>query len=240
MKLHAKVTVFFAVLSACLIGALVTIGLYSFRTYSVATATEQIRTAAEIVRVSLTESMINGVIDQRAGLLERLMEVQGLRSARVIRGPLVEHQFGKGLAREQPADEIESTVLAKGQPVFVITEDDAGTGFRGTIPFVATNKGSPELPSVPPGARGFGSRRGDHHDVHRAPEAKAMLTVSLMVLAVGLFSLVAYLVFRRHDQPRGRDRRPRRGRRAARHRRRLQRFGAVSRRATRSARSAAT
>ncbi len=143
MKLHAKVSVFFAVLSACLVAALVTIGLYSFRNYTVATATEQIRTAGEIVRVALTESMINGVIAQRAGLLERLMEVQGLRSARVIRGPLVEHQFGKGMSREQPADDIETQVLAKGQPAFEITEDEAGAGFRGTIPFVATNKGSP-------------------------------------------------------------------------------------------------
>jgi diguanylate cyclase (GGDEF)-like protein len=201
MKLHAKVTVFFGILSACLIAALVTIGLYSFRTYSVATATEQIRTAAEIVRVSLTESMINGVINQRAGLLERLMEVQGLRSARVIRGPLVEHQFGKGMSREQPADEIESQVLAKGLAAFEITEDEAGTGFRGTIPFVATNKGSPnclQCHLVPEGAV-LGAVTITMSIEHL--KRKAMITVSLMVLAVSLFSLVAFLLFRRMVQP---------------------------------------
>jgi diguanylate cyclase (GGDEF)-like protein len=201
MKLHAKVTVFFAVLSACLIAALVTIGLYSFRTYTVATATEQIRTAGEIVRVALTESMINGVIAQRAGLLERLMEVQSLRSARVIRGPLVEHQFGKGLSREQPADEIEAQVLAKGQAAFEITEDEVGTGFRGTIPFVATNKGSPnclQCHLVPEGAV-LGAVTITMSIEHL--KRKAILTVSLMVLAVGLFSLVAFLLFRRLVQP---------------------------------------
>lgn len=201
MKLHGKVTLFFALLSTCLIAALVTIGLYSFRTYTIATATEQIRTAAEIVRVSLTESMINGVIDKRTGLLERLMEVQGLRTARVIRGPLVEHQFGKGLSREQPADDIEAQVLATGQARFEITEDDTGAGFRGTIPFVATNKGSPnclQCHVVPEGST-LGAVTISMSIEHL--KRKAILTVSLMVLSVGIFTLIAYLLFRRLTQP---------------------------------------
>jgi len=202
MKLNAKVTVFFAVLSTALVAALVSIGLYSFRSYTIATATEQIRTAGEIVRVALTESMINGVIAQRAGLLERLMEVQGLRSARVIRGPLVEHQFGKGMSREQPADEVEGRVLAKGQPEFMITEnDEAGAGFRGTIPFVATNKGSPnclQCHQVPDGAvLGAVTITMSIEQLRQ----KAVLTVVLMVVAVGLFTLVAFLLFRRMVQP---------------------------------------
>ena len=45
--------------------ALVAISLYAFRSYSIISATENIRTAAEIVRVTLTESMINGTINKR-------------------------------------------------------------------------------------------------------------------------------------------------------------------------------
>jgi diguanylate cyclase (GGDEF)-like protein len=201
MKLHAKVSVFFAVLSVGLAAAVVAIGLYSFRTYTIATATEQMRTAAEIVRVALTESMINGVIAQRAGLLERLMEVQGLRSARVMRGPLVEHQFGKGMSREQPADEIESRVLAKGQPEFMVTEDEAGVGFRGTIPFVANSKGTPnclQCHQVPDGSvLGAVTITMSIEKLRQ----KAILTVELMVLSVALFSLVAFLLFRRVIHP---------------------------------------
>lgn len=197
MKLHAKVTAFFAVLSACLIMAVVAIGLYSFRIYSIATTTEHIRTAAEIVRVALTESMINGVINQRAGLLERLMEVQGLRSARVIRGPLVEHQFGKGLSREKPADDIETRVLANGQAAFEITEDEAGIGFRGTIPFVATSKGSPNCLQCHQVADGsvLGAVTITMSIDHL--RRKAILTLSLMIAAVAVFSFVAFLLFRR-------------------------------------------
>jgi diguanylate cyclase (GGDEF)-like protein len=201
MKLQTKVTVFFSVLSACLITALLVIGLYSFRTYSIATSTEHIRSAAEIVRVSLTESMINGVIGRRAGLLERLMEVQGLKSARVIRGPLVESQFGKGLSREAPADELESGVLATGRADFRVIEDEGGVSFRGTIPFVATNKGNPNCLQCHQVAEGsvLGAVTISMSIDHL--KRKAIMTLSLMVVAVGLFSLVAFLVFRRMINP---------------------------------------
>jgi len=181
MKLQTKVTAFFAVLSACLIVALLAIGLYSFRTYSIATSTEHIRSAAEIVRVSLTESMINGVIDRRAGLLERLMEVQGLKSARVIRGPQVESQFGKGLSREAPADASEQQVLATGQADFRVIEDAGGVSFRGTIPFVATNKGNPNCLQCHQVAEGavLGAVTISMSIDHL--KRKAILTLSLMV-----------------------------------------------------------
>ena len=201
MKLHAKVSMFFAVLSAGLAAAVVAIGLYSFRNYTVATATEQIRTAAEIVRVALTESMINGVIAQRAELLERLMEVQGLRSARVIRGPLVEHQFGKGMAREQPADDIEQRVLSEGKPAFMITEDDAGVGFRGTIPFVANSRGTPNCLQCHQVADGSVLGAVTITMSIEQLRQKAILTVVLMVASVALFSLIAFLMFRRLIHP---------------------------------------
>jgi diguanylate cyclase (GGDEF)-like protein len=201
MKLHAKVSVFFTVLTVCLTAALVTIGLYSFRNYTVATATEQMRTAAEIVRVALTESMINGVIGQRAELLERLMEVKGLRSARVIRGPLVEHQFGKGMAREQPADDIERRVLTDGEPEFMFTEDATGVGFRGTIPFVANSRGTPNCLQCHQVSDGSVLGAVTITMSIEQLREKAIITVALMVLSVTLFSLIAFLMFRRLIHP---------------------------------------
>ncbi|HXE40815.1 MAG TPA: diguanylate cyclase, partial [Azonexus sp.] len=85
MNLNAKVTLFFIAIAAALLAVLVAISLYAFRSFSIASATEHIRTAGEIVRLHLTESMINGVIDKRERFLQRLVEVQGLKSARVIR-----------------------------------------------------------------------------------------------------------------------------------------------------------
>src|SRR5690348_647893 len=105
MKLNTKIISFFSVLAVVMVLVVTAISLYSFRQFSIASSREHMRTAAEIVRVHLTDSMINGVIDKREGFLQRLTEVQGLQSARVVRGSNVENQFGKGLSREQPADE---------------------------------------------------------------------------------------------------------------------------------------
>lgn len=201
MKLQTKVTVFFSMLTISLMGVLVVISFHSYRSYSIATSTEHIRTAAEIVRVALTEAMINGVIDRRAGLLERLMEVQGLKSARVLRGELVEKQFGKGLSQEIPADETETRVLTSGKAEFQLLDGDNGVSFQGTIPFVATAKGNPNCLQCH--QVGEGSVLGavtitmsiDHI------KRKALVTLSVMVLAVGFLALIAFLVFRRMLNP---------------------------------------
>ena len=69
MNLQPKITAFFSILVISLVAAVVAIGLFSFRQYSITTAKEHIGAAAEIVRVTLTEAMINGVIDKRESLL---------------------------------------------------------------------------------------------------------------------------------------------------------------------------
>lgn len=142
MNLLSKTTLFFGALGGLLIAVLVAISLYSFREFSLTSATEHVRTASEIVRVHLTESMINGVIDRRESFLQRLMEVEGLLSARVVRGPLVEAQFGKGLNRELPMDALEMSVLRDGKARYEVEETEK-TVFRGTIPFIATAHGTP-------------------------------------------------------------------------------------------------
>ncbi|WIM06358.1 MAG: sensor domain-containing diguanylate cyclase [Candidatus Nitricoxidivorans perseverans] len=75
MSLQTKITVFFAMLSACLIIVLVAIGLISFRQYSLAASAEHIQTATEIVRGSLI-LMVAAVVVFAVGaflLLRRLI-----------------------------------------------------------------------------------------------------------------------------------------------------------------------
>ena len=201
MNLQTKVAAFFGILVVCLIAAVLAIGLFSFRQYSIATATEHIRTAAEIVRVNLTEAMINGVIDKREGLLKRLEEVPSLKSVRVIRGPQVEHQFGKGLALEQAADDMERQVLGEGKAVFDLIEDDTGVTFRGTVPFVATNRGSPNCLQCHQVAEGttLGAVTITMSIDHL--KRKALWTLAMMVGAVALFSLATLLLLRRLTKP---------------------------------------
>jgi diguanylate cyclase (GGDEF)-like protein len=197
MKLNNKINLFFIVLATVTISMLLAVSLLSIRHFSLNSMQEHVRTSAEIVRVSLTESMINGVIDKRAQFLSRLAEVQGLKTARVVRGPMVEHQFGKGLTQEQPADEIEQRALKEGIPFYEVTDSGGDTIFRGTVPFVATNSGNPnclQCHIVPQG-----SVLGAVTLTMSISQLKydALLTISFVVGAVALSILAAMLFLRR-------------------------------------------
>ena len=67
----------------------------------------------EIVRVHLTESMIHGVIDKREGFLGRLREIEGFKSARVVRSRHLAAQFGEQRGHEYQTDEIEEKAAAE-------------------------------------------------------------------------------------------------------------------------------
>ncbi|HNQ76988.1 MAG TPA: diguanylate cyclase, partial [Pseudothauera hydrothermalis] len=131
MNLSSKVTLLFSAIALGILAMLVAISLYAFRSFSISSSSAHVRTAAEVVRVHLTEAMIQGTIAHREQFLARLMEVQGLSMARVVRSPLVDQQFGVGLVRELPADEIEKAVLASGEPRYVLREVNGDTLFRG-------------------------------------------------------------------------------------------------------------
>jgi hypothetical protein len=200
VKLHAKVTLFFIGIAVGLLAVLVAISLYAFRSFSIATATEHIRTAGEIVRVHLTESMINGVIDKRERFLQRLVEVQSLKSARVIRSPEVTKQFGSGLSSETAADDMEKTVLLDGKARFEALDIDGDTVFRGTIPYIATSLGNPnclQCHQVPEGT--VLGAVSDH--VVECGQGRALLTVTEITAAVTLFALLLILLLRRQLKP---------------------------------------
>lgn len=201
MNLNAKVTLFFVGIATCLLAVLVAISLYAFRSFSIASATEHIRTAGEIVRVHLTESMINGVIDKRASFLQRLVEVKGLRSARVLRSTEVERQFGRGLSVENAADELERRVLAEGQAQFAVINEGDETVFRGVIPYIATASGSPNCLQCHQVAEGAVLGAVSMSMSIDYLKQKALYTVAGIVGAVTFFALLLILLMRRQLQP---------------------------------------
>jgi len=201
MTLSAKVTVFFVAIAVSLVAMLMAISLYAFRTFSIASSTEHIRTSAEIVRVHLTESMINGVIDKRESFLRRLMEVDGLASARVVRSPLVVKQFGKGFSEEVPDDEIERTVLAEGKAQYRVIETAEDTLIRGTIPFIATSRGSPNCLQCHQVEEGNVLGAVTMLVSIGSLKSKALMTVAEMVGIVALFAATAFIFIRRIIRP---------------------------------------
>lgn len=201
MNLNVKVTLFFVSITTVLLAVLIAISLYAFRSFSIASATEHIRTAGEIVRVHLTESMINGVIDKRERFLLRLVEVQGLKSARVMRSPDVEKQFGKGLSVEAAADEIERRVLREGKAHFELTTVGDETVFRGTIPYIATASGSPNCLQCHQVAEGTVLGAVSMSMSIDALKEKALFTVAGIAGVVTLFAVLLILLLRRLLRP---------------------------------------
>jgi diguanylate cyclase (GGDEF)-like protein len=201
VNLNAKVTFFFVSIFAGLLAVLIAISLYAFRNFSIASATDHIRTASEIVRVHLTESMINGVIDKRENFLRRLVEIQGLKSARVMRSPEVVKQFGKGLSQEAVADDLERKVLTEGKPRFEIVQEGDETVFRGTIPYIATASGNPNCLQCHQVSEGAVLGAVTMSMSIEALREKALVTVGGIGVVVAFFALLLVLLLRRLLRP---------------------------------------
>lgn len=201
MKLNAKIIVFFSVLASVMFVVVTAINLYSFREFSIASSREHLRTAAEIVRAHLTDSMINGTIDKRDNFLQRLTEVHGLQVARVIRGPHVEQQFGKGLSREKATDDIERQVIRDGKARYELTEDRMSVVYRGTIPFTATANGIPNCLQCHQVSEGTVLGAVTLTMSISPLKQMALTTVGLILAALAFFSLIAYLFLQRLVRP---------------------------------------
>ncbi|MBF0145383.1 MAG: diguanylate cyclase [Magnetococcales bacterium] len=201
MNLKEKTTFLVVTLSGAMILMLAFVSLITFREFSIATAKDHVRSVAEVIRVSLTESMINGVINQRDQFLKRLAEIEGFSEARVIRGPGVIQQFGSGLEREQTNDAIDQEVLKTGKPYFAIVEGGTIPIFRGTIPFVASNLGTPNCLQCHQVETGQVLGVVTIHLSMEHLRLKAIQTIGIMLIIVVLFALFFALFFRRQITP---------------------------------------
>lgn len=201
MNLNTKATLFFTAIVGMLMAALIAISLYAFRTFSIISATENIRTAAEIVRVHLTESMINGTIAKRESFLNRLLEVQGLKSAKVTRSPLVVQQFGPGLKQETDSDEDVLKAFRLGVPQFKLADEGDDLVFKGTIPYIASSHGSPNCLQCHQVAEGAVLGVVSMTMSISAIRNQALLAVAGIVTVVLVFTLLLISLMRRMLKP---------------------------------------
>ncbi|MBF0417261.1 MAG: diguanylate cyclase [Magnetococcales bacterium] len=201
MKLQQKTSLLAIFLSGTLAIVIVAISLVSFRQFSISTAREQVRSVAEVVRVSLTESMINNVIDQRKSFLKRLAEVEGLLVARVMRSPEVIRQFGEGLDGEQSVDPIEKMVMENGKPYFGMIDTEMNPIFRGTIPFIANQTGEPNCLQCHNTGNGAVLGAITIQISMAQLQQKALLTIGIMTAIISLFAILLTIFFRRQMTP---------------------------------------
>ncbi|MEO5353329.1 MAG: diguanylate cyclase [Magnetococcus sp. XQGC-1] len=196
MNLQSKTTLLTASLSAAMVILIALVTLFFFRQFSLETAQEHVRSVAEIVRVSLTEAMINNVIRDRQQFLHRLTGVPGLLAVRVVRGPEVDKQFGLGLPTEQAADETERQVLATGVSQFHIIGEKDTPIFRGTVAFVAHTEGEPNCLSCHQVLNGTVLGAITVEISLSALQNKAVGTIAVMVGIMAMFGAIFTLMFR--------------------------------------------
>ncbi|MBF0133652.1 MAG: diguanylate cyclase [Magnetococcales bacterium] len=201
MNLKKKTTLLIVALYGAMIIVLAFVSLVTFREFSISTAKEHVRSVAEVIRVSLTESMINGVIDKRDPFLKRLSEIEGLSQARVIRGPVVIQQFGSGLDRETSSDDIDQAVLTSGIPYFSMLEGDGPPVFRGTIPFIASDTGTPNCLQCHSVAKGQVLGVVTIHLSMGQLRTKALQTIGIMLAIIASFAMFFAFVLRRQISP---------------------------------------
>lgn len=201
MKLDAKVTTFSIVMTAAMIVVIVVVSFLSFRQFTIATEREHISSIAEIVGISLSESMLHSSVENRNDFLGHLATVEGLQKARVVRADSVSRQYGNGLKIEQARDEIEARVLQDGRPAYQLMDENNSPVFRGTLPYVATRSGHInclQCHNVAEGTvLGVITISMSMSEMLRS----AYQTSAVMVLAIVLFMLVMLWFFRRLVKP---------------------------------------
>ncbi|MEO5363776.1 MAG: diguanylate cyclase [Magnetococcus sp. DMHC-8] len=196
MNLQSKTTLLTVSLSVAMVGLIALLSIFFFRQFSLEAAREHVRSVAEVVRVSLTESMINNVIGDRQQFMRRLTDVPGVLLVRVVRGPEVDRQFGAGLPAEQAANETERQVLATGLSAFDIIGEQQSPVFRGTVAFVARNEGEPNCLSCHKVSDGTVLGAVTVELSLAALQRKAAGTIAIMVGIMAVFGVIFTLLFR--------------------------------------------
>jgi len=115
----------------------------NFREYGIKTAEHKASLTAEIVKIGLTSHMVNGIMDQRDFFLNQIGNVEKISELWVARSPTVIEQYGEGHNNETPRDKIDTEVLKSGETKSVTTEMPSKSILRVSIPFVATEYGTP-------------------------------------------------------------------------------------------------
>ncbi|MDO8351313.1 MAG: diguanylate cyclase, partial [Gallionella sp.] len=201
MKLATKVTTFSIVMTVSMIVIIVVVSFLSFRQFTLSTEREHIASIAEIVGISLSESMLHNSVENRDDFLGHLATVEGLHTARVVRADSVSKQFGKGLKIEQFSDAIDARVMRDGRAYYELTEENNGLVFRGTLPYVATRSGHINCLQCHAVAEGTVLGAITISMSMNEMMRSAYVTSASMVVAIVFFMLVMLWFFRRLVKP---------------------------------------
>ncbi len=109
----------------------------NFRDYSLQSAMEKSKLAANIVRDGLTSHMLSGNMEKRGFFLDQISRNNEIDDLWIVRSQNVIKQYGEGFANEAVRDVIDKEVLKSGKTIKKITEKANKITLRVTIPYKA-------------------------------------------------------------------------------------------------------
>lgn len=143
----------------------------NFRSYGIDAAEEKASLTAEVVKIGLTSHMVNGIMDHRDYFLNQIGSIENINELWIARSPTVIKQYKEGHNNEVPRDKIDVEVLKSGIKKSVTNETTAKSLLRVTIPFAATEFGTPNCMTC-----------------HEAKEGEVLGVVSMVIDITGVRS----------------------------------------------------
>jgi diguanylate cyclase (GGDEF)-like protein len=116
---------------------LIIVESYNFRSYGIDNSINKAQAISEVVKNGLTAHMVNGNMDQREVFLSSIASMKNIENLWIIRSKYVTEQYGKPLAKELPRDDMDKSVLNKGNMQYRLDEKISKTTIRVTIPYKA-------------------------------------------------------------------------------------------------------
>lgn len=143
MNTNTKILISVAAMLIILASATILNVAINFREYAINEVVKKSEMTAEIVRDGLTAHMLNGVMEKRSFFLDKITNLNDVKSLWIVRSPKVVAQYGDGLINEYPRDDIDKEVLQSGKKIQNIDENAEHAVLRVTVPYIATAFGEP-------------------------------------------------------------------------------------------------
>ena len=138
--MNKKIIYKFSIVSSIIVLLIALFVLYSFKNNNIKLVVHNAENIANIVRSGLTSHMINGNMNQVDTFINSVSSTQSIEQLWLIRGDLVNNQFGK-VEKRAARDSIDEEVLKTGQTKYQLNENFIKTTMRITIPYKVSLQG---------------------------------------------------------------------------------------------------
>jgi diguanylate cyclase (GGDEF)-like protein len=138
--MNKKIIYKFSIVSSIIVLLIALFVLYSFKNNNIKLVVHNAENIANIVKSGLTSHMINGNMNQVDTFINSVSSTQSIEQLWLIRGDLVNNQFGK-VEKRAARDSIDEEVLKTGQTKYQLNENFIKTTMRITIPYKVSLQG---------------------------------------------------------------------------------------------------